>query len=258
MYHVGKILRKTLASPTVMVLELDVPTIPSFLPGQWVDFVVPSLPWIGGFSIASSPKDLPNLTLAVKKSNNSPATWVHEESRIGEEVQVRVGGTCVLSGISSSAEDFLISPPRVFVAGGIGISPILSCYTEFLEQRASLSNSNSSGPAVKLLYSVSDETELVFADTLVRLKKSCNSMNSDDEMIFSITQAKRWSVNASRKYSDDVQLATERIMHSFLGDQTQNSIFYLCGPPSMLDDAVAFLMETGGVEPSNIHYEKWW
>jgi ferredoxin-NADP reductase len=230
----------------------------SFRPGQWVDFVVPSQTWIGGFSIASSPNDLPNLTLAVKKSSHAPAKWVHEESRIGQEVMLQVGGTCVLPPLSSAANEFLNEPPRVFLAGGIGISPILSQYREFLDQRASLTKTTGSGPTVKFLYSVSDATELVFAEELVGLATSGRALHPDDETIFSITRARQWSANSSCKYGDAVTLATGRIMNSFLADQAQNSIFYLCGPAKMLDDAVSFLRNTRGVEPSNIHYEKWW
>ena len=258
MYHTGKILRRTLASPTVMILELDVPTLPFFRPGQWVDFVVPSRNWIGGFSIASSPNDLPNLTLAIKKSSHLPATWVHEESRIGEEVQVQVGGTCVLSPLSTTPEEFRNAPPSVFLAGGIGISPILSQYREFINHRANLVNSTTSGPAAKLLYTVSDETELVFAEELLGLATSGVGLNANDEMIFSVTQAAQWSMDAHRAYGHAVTLATGRIMRSFLGKQARSSMFYLCGPSGMLDDAVAFLQDASGVDPSNIHYEKWW
>jgi ferredoxin-NADP reductase len=68
MFHAAKLTRKYLASPTVMIVELNVPTLASFDPGQWVDFVAPPHDWVGGFSIASPPSDLPQLTLAIKKS----------------------------------------------------------------------------------------------------------------------------------------------------------------------------------------------
>jgi len=264
MFHTGTILRRTLASPTVMVLELDVPSIPSFLPGQWVDFVVPSHTWMGGFSIASSPRDLPKITLAIKRSSHSPATWVHEESKIGQEVQVRVGGTCVLlPPLSEASEEYSIdsSPSRVFLAGGIGISPILCQYREFLHHRANIqvsSTTTTTGPPTKFLYTVSDETELVFADELRRLAQSGQVLNPNDEMIFSITQKEYWSADADSKFKDVVNLKTGRIMNPFLTNQTQDSVYYICGPPSMIDDAVTFLTDDREVDPSNIHYEKWW
>jgi ferredoxin-NADP reductase len=262
MHHVGKIVRKQLASPTVIVLELKVPSLSSFVPGQWVDFVVPPHSWIGGFSIASSPKDLPNLTLAVKHSNHAPATWVHEESQVDMEVQVQVGGTSVLSPIESTEEsvsgDFLSSPPRVFCAGGIGISPVLSQYREFLVQRASCATASTPGPPARFLYTVSEQSELVFADELVELATRNRSMNSGDRMVFALTQTSQWNDSDCKEYPCDVELKTGRVMKSFLDEAPKESVFYLCGPPGMLDDAVSHLTAVRGVEPANVHYEKWW
>ena len=45
-FHVGRIVAKRLASPTVTILELQVPTLVSFHPGQWVDFVAPPHDWV--------------------------------------------------------------------------------------------------------------------------------------------------------------------------------------------------------------------
>jgi ferredoxin-NADP reductase len=264
MYHVGKIVRKQLASPTVMVLELKVPSLSSFLPGQWVDFVVPPHSWIGGFSIASSPKDLPNLTLAIKRSNHPPATWVHEESQVDQEVHVQVGGTSVLLSPlvsteeeSSALDDFLLSPPRIFCAGGIGISPVLSQYREFLSQRASCATPSTPGPPARFLYTVSEQSELVFADELAELSTLGKSSNPGDRMVFALTQTSKWNY-ASTEYLQRVELKTGRVMKSFLDEAPKESIFYLCGPPGMLDDAVSHLTVVRGVDPANIQYEKWW
>ncbi len=258
MYHVGTIIRKKLASPTVMVLDLKVPSLASFQPGQWVDFVVPPHPWIGGFSISSSPKDLPKLTLAIKKSSHAPATWVHEVAQINQEVQIQVGGSCVLPPIDSTAKDsFLSSPPRIFCAGGIGISPILSQYREFLSQRASCATPTASGPATRFLYTVSQQAELVFAEELVTLFSDTKRYNSSDHMVFSLTQASDWDVDPSM-HLGAVELKLGRVMKQFLDEVPKSAIFFLCGPPTMLEDAVTYLMEVRGVEAANIHYERWW
>lgn len=278
MYHVGTIVRKRQASPTVMVLELVVPTLSSFLPGQWVDFVVPPHPWIGGFSIASSPRDLPNLTLAIKRSNHAPATWVHEESQVDHEVHLQVGGTCVLPPVASTGlanadrNEFLSSPPRIFCAGGIGISPVLSQYREFLTQRDSFGATTRTGtlggPPAQFLYTVSNPSELVFANELAELAATLgkSSNHPADRMVFAITQTSEWSnddgIPMKHKYpptsSSSVELKTGRVMKPFLDEAPKESIFYLCGPPGMMDDAVSHLTTVNGVDPANIHYEKWW
>jgi ferredoxin-NADP reductase len=245
MFHVGKIIRKYLASPTVIVLELEVPTLKSFLPGQWVDFVAKPHEWIGGFSIASSSKDLPRLTLAIKKSSHPPATWVHEQSRVDTYVEVQVGGNCTL--VEDARER-----PSVFCAGGIGIAPVLCQYREFLSQRG-VAESQQGAPAM-FLYSVSTPDELVFADELSELISTGTKKNELDKMTFSLTQSSEWRTPS--KYPN-VELTTGRVLKPFLDEASKDSTFYMCGPPAMLDDAVSHL-EARGIPSSNIRYEKWW
>lgn len=90
-------------SPSVLGLELLVderhlleesPPF-SFVAGQWVDFHIPEVDTIGGYSITSLPEDLPVLELAVKASGHPPAAWVTRQAKVGDRVQMRVGGTFV-------------------------------------------------------------------------------------------------------------------------------------------------------------------
>eukprot|EP00531_Pseudo-nitzschia_arenysensis_P011659 CAMPEP_0116139182 /NCGR_PEP_ID=MMETSP0329-20121206/13170_1 /TAXON_ID=697910 /ORGANISM="Pseudo-nitzschia arenysensis, Strain B593" /LENGTH=204 /DNA_ID=CAMNT_0003634197 /DNA_START=96 /DNA_END=707 /DNA_ORIENTATION=- len=195
MFHAGKIITRSRISPTVMLLEIEVPTLKSFLPGQWVDFVAKPNDWVGGFSIASSPRDLPKLTLAVKKSKDRPATWVHndDESSVGYPVEIRVGGDSVL-------DKELPLRPSVFCAGGIGVSPILSQYREFLHLRdnnnnnnanSTLENSNENAtakiPTSIFLYTASSTTELVFGYELAELSRK-GSQLGHDKMVFALTR----------------------------------------------------------------------
>ena len=55
-YHSAKITKKYLASPTVMILEINIPTLTSFLPGQEegnVDVVIQNK--FGGFVADTNP-----------------------------------------------------------------------------------------------------------------------------------------------------------------------------------------------------------
>lgn len=89
-------------SPTVLQLLLSIPeshrASAAFHPGQWVDFHIPSVSTIGGYSICSTPRTLATqgtMELAVKRSTHPPAAWVHAEAAVGTEVQMRVGGRFV-------------------------------------------------------------------------------------------------------------------------------------------------------------------
>lgn len=257
MFHTGRIVRKSLASPTVVVLDLDVPGF-SFRPGQWVDFVVPPHEWVGGFSLASSPRDVPLVRLAVKRSDHPPALWVHDRSRVHDAVRLSVGGSCVLDPRSTHR-------PAVFCAGGIGISPILSQYREFLYQRERLPGSGSGAaadnPATSLfLYSVSSPDELVFAEELADLSRP-GSISGRDRMIFALTKSTSTTWDDSLENSKDDATHVERKMGrrliEILDAAPKDAIYYICGPPSMIDDAVSHLTQKG-VPSDSIKLEKWW
>nr|KAF6475533.1 oxidoreductase NAD binding domain containing 1 [Rousettus aegyptiacus] len=54
----------------------------SFKAGQWIDFFIPGVSVVGGFSICSSPRLLEQermIELAVKYTNHPPALWIHNQ-----------------------------------------------------------------------------------------------------------------------------------------------------------------------------------
>ncbi len=261
MFHAGKIITRSRISPTVMLLEVEVPSLKSFQPGQWVDFVAKPNEWVGGFSIASSPRDLPKLTLAVKKSKDRPATWVHndDESSVGYPVEIRVGGDSVL-------DEELPLRPSVFCAGGIGVSPILSQYREFLHLRdkanPSLKNPNENTIAETatsmFLYTASSTTELVFGNELAELSRK-GSQLGHDKMLFALTKSKEDSFRSrNNDIPSHVECRTGRMLTKFLNDAPDNANYYICGPPSMIDDAVHHLIGVREIPEERIYYEKWW
>ncbi|KAM6339268.1 oxidoreductase NAD-binding domain-containing protein 1 isoform 2-T2 [Podargus strigoides] len=66
----------------------------TFKAGQWVDFFIPGVSVVGGFSICSSPGLLKRegiLELAVKHAVHPPAHWIHTECTLDSEVALRVG-----------------------------------------------------------------------------------------------------------------------------------------------------------------------
>ena len=125
----------------------------AFEAGQWLDFAAPGVDVVGGFSLTSTAVDLPRLTLAVKYSGFPPVAWLHDVAAVGDEVRVRVGGDCTLNvdwelakleedtvAVAAAAEEragaakataaaaAAVKPSLhvVLVAGGIGITPLLS------------------------------------------------------------------------------------------------------------------------------------
>lgn len=270
MFHAGKILRRSRISPTVIILDVDVPSLATFRPGQWVDFVAKPNGWVGGFSIASSPRDLPRITIAVKNSNDPPATWVHDDERssVGVPVEVRVGGGCVL-------DERLPLLPSIFCAGGIGVSPILSQYREFLFLREKTNDGAGVETAPTMfLYTVSSASELVFGRELSDLSRQ-GSEEGHDKMVFALTKetnkcdAISSSVPGATKEQglfvlDDgsvpphVGCRTGRVLTDFLDEIPHVANYYICGPPSMIDDTVHHLTTVRAIPLERIKYEKWW
>ena len=243
MFHAGRITRRYAASPTVMVLELEVPSLSTFDPGQWLDFVVPPNQWVGGFSIASCPKKLPTIDIAVKRSSHPPAAWVHQHSAIDMPVEVRVGGSCIL-------QDKAETRPAVFCAGGIGISPILGQYRELQSRRLFAKTKM----PTDFLYSVPTQDELVFGDELLELvSKDTDGL---DKLTLSLTKQSEWE-NLETKDHPNVEFKTGRLLQSFLDNAPIDAVFYLCGPPAMLDDSVDQLVKRG-IASSDIQCERWW
>ncbi|XP_009674698.2 oxidoreductase NAD-binding domain-containing protein 1 isoform X4 [Struthio camelus] len=91
----AKVCGITTESETVKRLRLAVTNKDfTFKAGQWVDFFIPGVSVVGGFSICSSPRLLERdgiLELAVKRAVHPPAHWIHTECTLDSEVALRVG-----------------------------------------------------------------------------------------------------------------------------------------------------------------------
>ena len=309
MYHAARIVAKQSASPTVTILRLHSPSLPTFRPGQWIDFTVPGRDWIGGFSLSSCPTELPLLEIAVKSARHAPAQWVRDESNIDDYVQIQVGGSCVLVLSSSSSSSVTaLNRPTYFCAGGIGVSPLLSMYRQHVQEREraeqvqtnqkesnhNIHNHNDRNhenqsrtefPKASFYYSVRHHNEIVYGKELRELA----ARHGDDLNVFVTRADSAHNSNGSEEVKDvaipltagtkaDIVVAAAAATHSanpqnthcgrerlrhFLEKSTEtvgsnlSPLYYLCGPPSMQDDAIAIL-QSRGVADNSIIYERWW
>ncbi|XP_065665876.1 oxidoreductase NAD-binding domain-containing protein 1 isoform X4 [Hydra vulgaris] len=82
----GIVKQVTDISPTIKLLNIYIENQKfDFKPGQWVDFHIPGINVVGGYSICSSPQLLKSdssLNLAVKYSTHAPAHWVHKKDEL--------------------------------------------------------------------------------------------------------------------------------------------------------------------------------
>ena len=229
---------------TLVRIQQETPTVKSFLfdlggermefkPGQWVDLYVDigTSVEVGGYSITSTPLQSGTFELAVKKlAWGAPAIYLHERATEGEVFTVRGG-----SG------NFYLDPdwggPLVFVAGGIGITPIISML-RYLDQTGM-------DREVRLLYSASIPGELAFRDEI----EGMSERNPRFQAVFTVTRHHDglWGGRAGRI---DRDLLLEQ---SPAGD----SLYYLCGPPQLQDDLSSALADAG-ILASRVKAERWW
>ena len=220
-------------TPTVKSLTLDVGQQEfQFLPGQWVDFYaeVGGTVEIAGYSMTSSSLVTKQIELAVKLVGDNPVThFLHERAREGDLVDIDGGqGDSIFTrGMSESL---------VLIAGGIGITPIMSILRYVDEAAPEVS--------ATLLYSVGTPEEMLFREQLEAMARR----NSRIRCLSTVTRSgdESWTGH------------TGRIDRSFMDRHgiDREALFYLCGPPAMIGDMAA-LVQGLGVPDSRVYFEQW-
>ena len=232
----------------------------NFLPGQWVDFFIPPINKVGGYSITSLPSHLPRLELAVKRSRHPPAEWVTSNAKAGDAVKVRVGGEFVYSTAPKDSKAALL-----FIAGGVGINPLYGMLRQ-LHSDLREGEEATQGPKAILLYSASKADELLFEPELAAMAKE---FSTNFRMIFHVTkdEEKASGGDSSRTYrggrinSQEIREALQWAAGTFSADKNEEgqiiSSVYICGPTGFAEEMCKACQEHG-VPRSVIHFEQWW
>ena len=230
----------------------------SFVPGQWIDLVIHigGKKYVGGYSPYSSPSSLPLLQLGIRFNSKHPVSNYFHHLQLpfntsqNPQVDIRGGsGTCVYTPKKNDNV--------TFVAGGIGITPIFSMIQSALEYGASGEDSQNTIPfQLRLFYSVRNLDELAFYELLIDLKKKY----SNHFQLFVSSTCRDNDCENDRK---DIKQSFIRYgrwnVQDFLPVSTHdNHLFYLCGPPSMVDKFRYELISKENFSNDQIRYEKWW
>ncbi len=261
---------------------------PQFLPGQWLDVYIPFLPKPGGFTITSTPSqaapsqslslstsssdyghDSPFLELAIQCSpSNAPAAWLWQTPMsliLHKTLHVRVGGSFVWP--STPSVDLSALRKVVFIAGGVGVNPLVSMLCSLAESETR--------PAfeVHFLYSMRDpgsprETrEMLFLDRI-------ESVFADERLSGGLKLfltgggggggggAGDGIVAASGRV--DMPYRRRRItvddVAAVIGQDKDAATVYVCGVPAMTDEFVDKLTSPDGLgmDKQRVQFEKWW
>jgi ferredoxin-NADP reductase len=262
-----------------------------FLAGQWLDTYVPSSPKAGGFTITSPPSkaeckpssdasnsEYPYLELAIQRSPlNPPAAFLFRpiDEILGSTLRVRVGGSFVFPPPSVPASSI---SRVIFIAGGVGINPLISMLSHIAELKGRLSE-NTFDTEVHFFYSS-------------RLPGGCSTADTTDDVIertqhvlFLDRLATAWveghvkgklrlffTGNPPRPSGTvalqgmDFETHFRRMgledLRTAVGDKDQglDSIAYVCGVPEMTDEFVRLLTSDKGLcmDKQRVFSEKWW
>jgi ferredoxin-NADP reductase len=230
----AEIIRIHQETPTVKSFRLTLPTPTfSFLPGQWVDLYIDDPDegeLIGGFSITSSPVHRDYIDLAIKKIPDGRASvYLHERVRVGDVVTIDggYGDFYYRDGMGQAL---------VLIAGGIGITPLMSLVRHIDEAQLSVDMS--------LFYSAATPLEFVFHEELQEVA----ARHANIRCHFTVTQPGDTSWDGR----------VGRIDRQMLGEQAMvpNALYYLCGPRGFAEDMEALLTQLGVGLPQ-IRREAW-
>ncbi|KAF4626255.1 hypothetical protein G7Y89_g11901 [Cudoniella acicularis] len=229
-----------------------------FLPGQWLDVHIPTLPKAGGFTITSSPSILtskdPYIELAIQRSPSNPAAawlWQSPTSILNLELQVRVGGSFTWSPRQNTLKR------AVFVAGGVGINPLISMLSQIIADGKEKWDGE-----VRFLYSVRDPGidglgKVLF---LERLRKCIQALGEKGSLKLFLTSPKGKKTLVQEEIDVQRGRMTKDNLVQALGsvEERKNTVMYICGVPGMVDEFVDVAGSLEGMRCENVMFEKWW
>ncbi|XP_032657025.1 oxidoreductase NAD-binding domain-containing protein 1 isoform X2 [Chelonoidis abingdonii] len=247
----AKVCGITNESETVKRLRLAVTNKDfTFKAGQWVDFFIPEVAVVGGFSICSSPGLLEQdgvLELAVKHNVHPPAHWIHTQCSLDSEVALRVGGNFFFDPQPADSPVNL-----VLIAGGVGINPLFSILlhvADFHRNQESEKNGYKMG-TVKLYYSAKNTNELLFKNNIFGLM---NEFPGKITCSFHVTQQSSQICEELQPYITEGRISEKELEKHV----SKDTLWYICGPPPMIE-SISKLLENFGVPTDCIYFEKWW
>ncbi|KAI9155276.1 ap-1 complex subunit gamma-1 [Paramyrothecium foliicola] len=266
---------------------------PQFLAGQWLDTFVPGQPKPGGFTITCPPSAAaaagatqtgrdgpPYLELAVQDApDNAAAAWLWRPARdiLGATLHVRVGGSFVFPPLPSASGR---NPPSfsrvVFVAGGVGVNPLMSMLSHVAETEAlrrgldgvdvlygSRTSREDEDPSllhgvlfcdrIRALFRGPDGDGSLGGRLRLFLTGAASAVEPSGETTAAVEEeGTAVDVQARRMSVDDVRSA--------IGPHGASCLVYICGPPAMTDGFAEALTRSPGavIDRERVMTEKWW
>jgi propane monooxygenase reductase subunit len=213
-----------------LVVRLIEPTSMRFFPGQYVDFTVPGTDHTRSFSMANiSTSDGGKLEFVIKVYPDGLFShFLDTKLQVGDKLEI-TGPFGVFT--LRDAPD----APLVFVGGGAGMAPILSLLRTMAERGIDR-------PAT-YFYGARRRKDLCFTEELTALA----------ERLPNFTFVPALSEPDDEDWDGEVGLITD-VVKRLTGD-LKGADAYVCGPPPMVEAALALLPQLGVAE-KRVFYDK--
>lgn len=232
----GRVTRVLDLTPTVRGFWLAVPEDFRFQPGQYVNVQVPGVTGARAFSIANAPSERGVIELHVRRVDGGAATtYLHDQVKAGDEL--RLTGPLGRFFVRASR-----TAPRIFVAGGSGLSSIVSMILERIESGCTV--------PVTLVQGARSEDELYFRERFEALAAKHPWFRYVPAISDGAADASQQS--KGRRFAQG--FAHEVLERTYDGKFTGHTA-YLCGPPPMVEGCIRVLMK-GRLFEKDIFTEK--
>jgi propane monooxygenase reductase component len=199
-----------------------------FFPGQYMDFTVPDTGEVRSFSMANTPNRDGVFEFVIKiYPDGAFSQYLANKVAVGDRIEVEAPfGTCTLRENRTS--------DIVFVGGGAGMAPLLGLLRALAEK--------GSERKARLYYGARTKADLCFEDELRAFEGKIPGFRY---------------VPALSEEGDDWDGATGLITEVVRENEPslEGMDAYVCGPPPMVDAAIALLSQRG-MSTQNIFYDK--
>ncbi|SFO01924.1 propane monooxygenase reductase subunit [Pseudonocardia ammonioxydans] len=212
-----------------LTVKLVEPTEIKFFPGQYMDFTIPGTEETRSFSMANIPNRDGLFEFVIKIYEGGLfGTWLDTQAAVGDRLQVEAPfGTFTLRDSRTS--------DLIFVGGGAGMSPVLSLMRSMAERGIERK--------ATFYYGARTQKDLCFEKEIADLAPQL----TDFRFVPALSEPDE------ADWAGETGLITEVVKR--MEPDLKGADAYVCGPPPMVDAAIATLTQLG-VSEQNIFYDK--
>ena len=189
------------------------------------------------FTLASSPTEEDSILISVR-IRNTPFKQKLASLEVGD-----------IAKFTSPLGDFVLpedySKPAVFLSGGIGVTPFRSMIKYATDERLPLK--------IVMFDSNRNEDNILYKEEF----ESWQNLNKNLKVVYTLTLEGQNGI--SSKWDGEIGRIDKNMILKYLSDDdVVNAVFYICGPPGMLNAIKNLLTTEMGVTKDRIREEEFY